>query len=134
VPRHQRRLGGEIEPALAFQHAQHRERHRHQGWLGILGKGQLLDRPCEHQFGEAFAERVVDFLEHLARGREGRGEIASHAGELAALSGEDEGINGHQDAVRSRTRSCEMGETPPGCQLRPWDGGVADMPPEWEKL
>ena len=37
----------------------------------------------------------VHFLEHLARGGEGGGEVAAHADGLAALAGKDEGVDGH---------------------------------------
>ena len=49
---------------------------RHQRRLGVLGQGQVLVRPFAHQLGQLLAQRVVDFLEHLARGGEGVGQIA----------------------------------------------------------
>ena len=48
-------------------------------------------RPFAHQLGQLLAQRVVDFLEHLARRGEGLGQVGAHADGLAALSGKEEG-------------------------------------------
>ena len=81
------RLLSQREAALLLQHAQHGERVRHQGGLGVLGQGQFLAGAFEHQSGELLLQGFVDLLEHLARGGEGGGEVASHADGLAALPG-----------------------------------------------
>jgi hypothetical protein len=103
MARHHGGLVGQHQPALALQHPQHRERHRHQRRLRVLGQGELLDRAGEHQLGELLLQRVVDLLEHGAGGRERGREVPSHAGELASLTREDEGVHGHQDAIRLLT-------------------------------
>ena len=56
--------------------AHHRQADRHQRRLGVLGQGQVVIRPLAHQPGEVLAQRVVDLLEHVARGREGVGQVA----------------------------------------------------------
>ncbi len=89
------RLLGQGEAAFFFQHTQNGERMGHERGLGVLGQGEFLARPLEHQFRELLAEGVIDFLEHLARGGEGGGEIAAHADGLAALAREDERKNRH---------------------------------------
>ena len=103
------------DAAFLLQHAQHRERVRHQRRLGVLGQDQLLARALEHQLRELLAEGVVHLLEQLARGGEGGGELAAHADRLASLAGEDEGVDWHWNCspVRSgrgvtlRSRECQ---------------------------
>ena len=51
--------------------------------------------PLEHQAGKLLLQGFVDFLEHLAGGGKGAGEVASHTDGLAALAREDEGVNRH---------------------------------------
>ena len=59
----------------------------HDRGLGILGEDQIAFRPFPHQLRELLRQRVIDFLEHFARGREGIGQRLAHADGLAALSG-----------------------------------------------
>ena len=47
---------------------------------------QLLLRPFAHQPEEVLAERLVDLVEHVARGAAGLGQRGAHADRLAALS------------------------------------------------
>jgi hypothetical protein len=81
--------------AVAFNHAQHCERYRHESGLGVLGQGQLFGRAIEHELGEALLEGLVDLVQHIPGGAEGGGQVLAHADELAALPGEDEGANDH---------------------------------------
>ena len=65
----ERRVAREIEAGLGLQHAQGRERHRHQRRLGVLGQRQRVGRALPHERGELLAERRVDLVEHGARRR-----------------------------------------------------------------
>ena len=87
--------------ALFLQHAQHGERVGHQGGLGVLGQDEFFAGPLEHQARELLLQGLVDFLEHLAGGGKGAGEVASHADGLAALAREDEGVNRHCERIPS---------------------------------
>ena len=62
----------------------------HQGRLGVFGQDQLGFRPFAHQLRQVLLQRLVDFLEDLAGGGEGSGEVGSHADGLGALSRKDE--------------------------------------------
>ena len=55
------RVALEIEAGFALQHAQGRERDRHQRRLGVFGERQRLGRALEHDGGELGAERLVNF-------------------------------------------------------------------------
>ena len=78
-------LGHEIELALALEHAQDGEADGHQGRLGVLGQGQGLDRPFEHQAAERLLERLIDLFKDVAGRAKGPGEILAHAHRLGAL-------------------------------------------------
>ncbi len=83
--------------------AHHRQAHRHQRRLGVLGQGQLVARALAHQLEELLAQGVVDLLEHLAGGGEGVGQVGAHADGLAALAGKEEG-EAHEAGVSRRCR------------------------------
>ena len=85
----------EIEAGFGFQHADHRDRHRHQAGLGVLGERQLLDRAVPQDRRELLAERGIHLLEHRARRREGVGQGLAHADGLAALARKRES-RGHE--------------------------------------
>ncbi len=71
-------IGGlprDIEPSLAFEHANHRKARREQRRLRVLGQHQLVFRALEHQPREMLRQRLVDLLEQLAR----RGNAAASA-------------------------------------------------------
>src|SRR5256712_5033513 len=53
--------------------------------LGVMGRRQLLFRSLEHQPAEAEAERLVDRVERVPRGREPLGQILAHPDFLRAL-------------------------------------------------
>ena len=97
MPGHHHGAIGQHEARLALDHPQHGDRMRHQRRLGVLGEGELFGRALEHQPRQLLPQRVVDLLEHLARGGEGGREIAPHADRLAALAGEDERVHRHVD-------------------------------------
>ena len=63
-------------------------RRRHDRGLGVFGEDEIALRAFPHQLGQLLGQRVVDFLEDLARGRESIGERLAHADRLAALAGE----------------------------------------------
>ncbi len=73
----------------------------HQGGLGVLGQDEFFPGALEHQAGKLLLQGFVDFLEHLAGGGKGAGEVASHADGLAALAREDEGVNRHCERIPS---------------------------------
>ena len=108
-------MTGHVEPALALEHPHHREAHRHQRRLRVLGQRQLFLRPLEHQPRQLLTQRLVDLLEDLARRREGAGEVASHADGLRALSGEDQRARHRRAALRRdrRTGNCSPCTAPP---------------------
>ena len=86
-------IGGvtpDVEAAVAFEHADDREARRQQRRLRVLGQHQLAFRTLEHQPRQMLRQRVVDFVEQIARRREGLGERLAHAGRLRSLSGKDE--------------------------------------------
>ena len=63
---------------------------RHDRGLRVFGEHEIALRPFPHQPREFLRQRVVDFLEHFARGRERIGQRLAHADRLAALSGKNE--------------------------------------------
>ena len=63
------------------------------GWAFSVSV-RSLSGPSNISRDEPLAQRVVDLLEHLARGREGLGQRAAHADGLRALARKDEGA-GH---------------------------------------
>ena len=83
-------LGGEIDAAVLLQHPQHRDGMRHDRRLRVGGERQDVLGAFAHDRREPLAERVVDFLEDLARGDAGFGELRAHAHLLATLSREYE--------------------------------------------
>ena len=86
-------IGGvapDIESAIAFEHADDGETRRQQRRLRVLGQHQLAFRTLEHQPRQMLRQRVIDFVEQVARRREGRCERLAHAGRLRSLSGKDE--------------------------------------------
>ena len=87
-------LVGQADAAFLLEHAQHRDGIGHDRRLGVFGQRQLILWPFAHDRRELLAERVVDFLEHLARGGAGFGEFGTHADFLAALTGKYEGTHG----------------------------------------
>ena len=84
------RVALEIEASLGFQDADRRQRHRHQCRLGVFGERQGLDRPFEYGGRQLGAERLVDLVEDLLRGREIRRQGLAHADRLATLPWEHE--------------------------------------------
>ena len=65
------------------------EARRQQRRLRVLGQHQLAFRPLEHQPRKMLRQRLVDFLEEVARRREGLGERLAHAGRLRSLPGKN---------------------------------------------
>ena len=61
------RVARKIEAGFGFERAQRGERDRHERRLRVFGQRQRLRRPVPHRLAELFAERRVDFLEHLPR-------------------------------------------------------------------
>ncbi len=82
---------GDLDAEFRLERPHRRQAHRHQRRLGVLGEGEVLDRTFLHQPEQSLIQRVVDFLEHLAGGREGLGQLGAHADSLAALAGKGEG-------------------------------------------
>ena len=56
--------------------------------LGELSQPQLLFGSVKTELRQVEAERVIGFLESLARDRESRGEVAAHADALGTLTRE----------------------------------------------
>jgi hypothetical protein len=90
VPGDEIGLVGQRDAAFLFQHAQHGDGMGHDRGLGVLGQGQRLVGPLRHDLEQLLAQRVVDFLEHFARGGAGGGEFGAHAHLLAALPRKNE--------------------------------------------
>ncbi len=89
------RAGFDVDAAFGLQNPQHRERMCHQRRLGVLGQGQFLPRPFEHQFRKLLLQDLIDFLKHLPCRAERGGEVAAHADRLATLAWKDKGVHGH---------------------------------------
>ena len=79
---------GNLDAAVAFQHAHDGQTLRHQGRLGVFRQGQLLGRALEHQARQRLAERLVDLLKDFASAYKGCGEVLAHADGLGSLAGE----------------------------------------------
>ena len=71
--------------ALGLERAQRRERGRHQRGLCIGRQRQRLLIALPDQRRQRLAERRVDLVEHRARRRIRKGQIAAHADHLRAL-------------------------------------------------
>ncbi len=80
------RIARQVDAGFRLQHPHRGERHRHQRRLGILGQGEGLGRSLEDDGAELGAERRIDFIEHLPRGRESLGQRLAHADRLTALA------------------------------------------------
>jgi hypothetical protein len=93
----------EINPGLGLEHPHHRDRHRHQRRLRVLGQRQLVGRPLPHGRGELFAERRIDLVEHRARGRKRLRQRLAHPHRLAALPRKHEGCR-HDPYPSSRKK------------------------------
>ena len=91
MPGHERDPVGDPHAALALDHPHHRQAHRHQRRLGVLGQGQLQLRPLEHQPRQPLLQRLVDLLERLARRRKGFRQRPPHADGLRPLPRKHEG-------------------------------------------
>ena len=78
------------EAGLGLQHAQGRERDRHQRRLGIFGELQGLGRAFPDHGGQLFAERGIDLVEYRAGGRKSFRQRLAHADRLGALPGKSE--------------------------------------------
>ncbi len=85
-----RRLAREKDAGLLLKDPQHGDGARHDRGLRILGEGERIVRSFEHDRRQLLAERVVDFLEHLAGRRARVRQGLSHAHRLAALTRKDE--------------------------------------------
>ncbi len=72
------------------------------GWAFSV-RDELALRPLEHQPRQMLAQRFVDFLEGLARGGEGVGELAAHADGLRPLAGEDQRAAHGRGAIALRS-------------------------------
>ena len=59
------------------------------GWAFSVRVSSVF-RPFAHDREQLLVERLVDFLEHFARGGAGFGKLGAHADLLAALAGKDE--------------------------------------------
>src|SRR3546814_1105449 len=79
-------------------------RIRHDRGLGIFGERQLVLGTFAHQLEQLLAERVVDFLKHLARVTRCLGERLAHADRLAALTRKDERSEEHMSELQSLMR------------------------------
>ena len=95
---------GEIEAGFLLEHPEDGEAHGHQGRLRIGGERQFVPGPFEHHLRELLGERVVEFLEDVARLREGVREIPAHAGGLGPLPRKYERTNRHDDPVCVKCR------------------------------
>ena len=67
--RHSRPSSASRRPVALLERAHGRERGRHQRRLGVRGQRQPLERALEDQRRERLAQRLVDLVEHGARGR-----------------------------------------------------------------
>ena len=67
----ERGVAPDREAGFGLQHAQCRERDRHQRRLGIFGELQRLTRTIPDDGRQPFAERRIDLVEHRAGGRKG---------------------------------------------------------------
>src|SRR5436853_425094 len=76
-------------PAFALRphDGEHRRAVRQDRRLRVLGRGELVFGPFEHQPTEREAERLVDRVERLPRFRKPVGEVLGHPDFLCALSG-----------------------------------------------
>ena len=61
---------GEADIEFSLQRPHHGERYRHQRRLGVLGQAQVIVAALEDQRRQFFIQRIVDFVEDIARGRE----------------------------------------------------------------
>src|SRR5665213_2968268 len=90
-----RRMTLEVEPAFLGHDAHRREAHRHQGGLGVLRELKLAFGAFEDDPGKLLLQRLIDFLEHVARRLKGGVQVAAHADGLRALPRENESA-GHR--------------------------------------
>ena len=70
---------------LGLQHAQRRNRDRHQGRLGIFGELKGLSRAIPDDGSELLAERRIDLVEYRPRGRKGLRQGLAHTDRLGTL-------------------------------------------------
>ena len=92
-------IARQIYAGLRFKDPHGGERDRHQRRLCVLRERERLRRPVPDHLAEPFAERRVDFLEHLTRRRKAFGQALAHADRLAALARKNE-RNRHYDLPR----------------------------------
>ena len=78
------------DAAFPLQHAQRGEGIGHDCGLRILGQRQVRFRPLRHDAEEMLPQRLVDFLEKLARDGRCRRKGRPHANSLTALPRKDE--------------------------------------------
>ncbi len=83
------RGGADVAEVIA-DHRVDRDRMGEDGGLGVVGQGELVVRALPHQRRQRLLQRVVDLLQHVARGRKAVGEIARHADPLRPLTGKEE--------------------------------------------
>jgi hypothetical protein len=98
---HEAGMARDIEAALALQHAQRGEAHRHQRRLRVRGERQLVLGTCEHQPRQILPQRFVDLAEDIARRGESAGKLLSHADGLGALPGKDQCARHRRIAFRT---------------------------------
>src|SRR5690606_17947654 len=99
-------LGGDREPPLVLEYAQYRDGMGHDRRLGVLGQRKLFLRPLAHDPRQVLRERLVDFLENLARRSAGFSQFPAHADLLAALPREYECGHIKSPMLKSRKAAC----------------------------
>ena len=67
MSRHEGCVAPDREAGLGLQHAQGRERNRHQRRLGVFGELQGFRRAVPDDRGQLFPKRRIDLVEHRAR-------------------------------------------------------------------
>ncbi len=108
----------QIEAAVGFEHADHREAHRHQRGLCVFSQGQIALRPLEHQPRELLRQRLVNLVEEVAGRRKRLGEAAPHADRLRALTRKHQ-CTLHPEPVPQTLRpGIGLQRRPPSCLAR----------------
>ena len=83
---HKGGIPADRETGFRFQHAQRRDRNRHQGGLGIFGQLEGFGRSLPNDRRQLFAERGVNLVEYRPRGRERIRQGLAHAHGLRTLA------------------------------------------------
>ena len=104
MTRDKSRVARDVDAAFGFQHAERRQRHRHQGWLCVFGELKRLGRPLPDNCSQLLTQCRIDLVEHGLGCRECVGQRLAHADGLRALSGKRE-CCGHQSLRNEAVKS-----------------------------